>query len=604
MSETYQDRTEENNLIELAAKGDSEAVREIVERHQAMVYGTCLRILGNQADAEDAAQATFILFLKKCRKLKRETLLGGWLYRTAGLVSREFIRNSARRTRREEQAYVMKESNDQETTQVWNELKPALDEALMALPAKHRDVVVLRYLEGKTNDEAATNLGMTASAVSTCLARALDKLRGHFQRRGIVVGTVLLSAALAKNASAASVPASIGSSVMAAAESGTAATALSANVTLMVQGALTNMAWIKTKVIALISFLVTSAALLGIYGLQLSSVQIDALDFTEQQTTKVNAIMAAHRAEYLAIEKAHMTRLRDEKNLVHYEIAAFPEELKKLQEKFWCEFDEVCDDRQKRVARRYMVLENLFPFGERSVNIEISYDGSRYSVQQRITEWQNVGQQSQESPQLDACWKRFWGDREDATANILESVFRVSGGGIFMDPEALTFEGDQPILTSDFVDTLNLGPEELVRVNQILGQLRQEYLDVEKKAIGKGKITEDPDGTKHFVIPPFHSERKALDKKLWAELGKVLDARQLRLVQQSNGLRARDSKLFDWGNATYSLAIREFEVGSSASNLGYRYDISGVRNAGWRGAGNFSTSKKQLPYNYRRLLSE
>ncbi len=37
----------------MAAKGDSEAVREIVERHQAMVYGTCLRILGNQADAED-----------------------------------------------------------------------------------------------------------------------------------------------------------------------------------------------------------------------------------------------------------------------------------------------------------------------------------------------------------------------------------------------------------------------------------------------------------------------------------------------------------------------------------------------------------------------
>lgn len=605
MTETSQARTEENKLIELAAKGDSEAVRQIVERHQAMVYGTCLRILGNQADAEDAAQATFILFLKKCRTLKRDTILGGWLYRTAGFVSREFIRNSARRTSREEQAHIMNESNDQETTQVWNELKPALDEALMALPAKHRDVVVLRYLEGKTNEEAATTLGMTASAVSTCLARALDKLRGHFQRRGIVVGTVVLSAALAKNASAASVPASIGSSVMAAAASGTVATALSANVALMVQGALTSMAWIKTKTIALIGVLLTSAALLGIYGLQLSSVQIDALDFTEQQTTKVNIIMAAYRSEYLTIEKAHMTSLRDEQNLVHYEIAAFPDELKKLKEKFWREFDEVCDDRQKRVARRYLVLKNLFPFGERLVSIEISYDGSRYLVQQRIPEWQNDVEESQESAQLDPRWKRFWGDREDATENVLASVLRVNRGGILMDPEALAFEGNQPVLSADFADTLGLGPEELVRVNQILREMRQQYLAVEKKQLGKIKVTEDPDGTQHLVVPPFHSEREVLDKKLWKELGTVLDARQLRLAKQSKGLRCVDSNLFDWGNATYTITIRKLAVGNDGTESDYRYGINGDINGGWRGPnGNFSKAEKQLPDKYRRLLPE
>ena len=88
-------------LTRWAAQGDTEAVREIVETHKAMVYGTCYRILGNAADAEDATQATFIVFLKKCAQLKRGTVLGGWLYRTAGLVSREATRSAGRRKHRE-----------------------------------------------------------------------------------------------------------------------------------------------------------------------------------------------------------------------------------------------------------------------------------------------------------------------------------------------------------------------------------------------------------------------------------------------------------------------------------------------------------------------
>ncbi len=57
-----------------------------------MVYNTCLRILGNSADAEDAAQATFVVFLKKAKHLKHGTKLAGWLYRTAKFVSREHLR--------------------------------------------------------------------------------------------------------------------------------------------------------------------------------------------------------------------------------------------------------------------------------------------------------------------------------------------------------------------------------------------------------------------------------------------------------------------------------------------------------------------------------
>jgi RNA polymerase sigma factor (sigma-70 family) len=610
MSEKSQNGTEDRRLIELAAKGDSEAVREVVDRHQGMVYGTCLRILGNETDAEDAAQATFILFLKKCRKLKRDTVLSGWLYRTAGFVSREHIRMAARRKRREEKAGIMNELENQEDRQAWSELKPELDAALMALPRKHREVVVLRYLEGKSNDEAAATLGMTPSAVSTRHGRALEKLRGYFQRRGIVLGTVALSAVLAKSASAASVPASLGASVMSAAAGGAAAAAVSSNIALMVNGALAKMTWMKAKVAAWVGMLATSGALLGLYGLQLSSEQVDALDFTEEQTAEANAVMAAHRSKYLAVEKQHLKVLRDEQNLVRIEIEPFPEELKELKESFWRDFDEICDDRQERVARRHLVLENLFPYGELPARVEISFDGSRFTARETVT-FDASGEEIESertAPSLGHRWQRFWGDREDSSGDFMKLVFGLVDGGEvkLAGDEALTFEGDQPVISRDFIETLNLRSDEVARVNRILQDLRKEYLAEEEKHIGRVTVTTDPDGTKHLVVPPFRRERKALDSKLWSELGDVLDARQLRLAKQTRGLRAADSNLFDWGHATYTITIRKEVPGDDPDQDGYRYSINVRYEDGLRGAGGgFGVAgAKQLPDRYRRLLAK
>lgn len=605
MSATYQAPPEDKDLIELAAKGDSEAVREIVERHQAMVYGTCLRILGNEADAADAAQATFILFLKKSRKLKRDTVLGGWLYRTAGFVSRDFIRKSNRRKHREEKAEIMNESNEQETTQVWDELKPELDEALMTLSGRHRDVVVLRYLEGKSNDEAATTLGMTPSAVSTCLARALDKLRGHFQRRGIVVGTVVLSAALAKNASAATVPASVGSSVIAASASGALASAVTANVTLMVDGALSSMTWIKTKVIALVGVLSTSCALLSIYGLQLTSQQIDALNFTKAQTTQANAIMADYRSQYLDIEKAHTTSIREEKNFVQYEIAPFPEELEKLKERFWIEFDVLCDERQKRVARRHLALDHLFPFGENHVTLEVAYDGKVYTT--RVDQKTSTGAFGSrgESEDFDQRYNRFWGDRKDVSPSIMPGSQSWSrSGGLLVHTEVLTFEGNQPTLSEELLDVLDLKPGQLVKVNRILRELRQEYLAVEAEKLAHVKPTVNDDDTIHRVVPHFRSEREALDKKLHAELGKVLDKRQFRILAETKIMNSSESILFDWGILDYDISIQKRAVWDDAERYGYEYHFDIRSSHGMGGGGKTSETEKELPEKYRRLLPE
>jgi len=234
-------RNEDAGLIESAAAGDAEAFRKIVEEHQAMVYRTCLRILNNETEAKEATQATFIVCHRKCRNLKPGTVLGGWLYKAASLVSREYLRSTVRRRGREAEAGAINELIENEGAEVWAAMKPELDRALSALPAKYRDVIVLRYFEEKSNQETAEALGLSSSAVSTRLSRALEHLRVSFQRLGIATSTAALSAVLAGKVSAASVPMDLAAVVLRVAGPGAMASATSASVASMAKGALTQM---------------------------------------------------------------------------------------------------------------------------------------------------------------------------------------------------------------------------------------------------------------------------------------------------------------------------------------------------------------------------
>lgn len=231
----------DEQLLDASAKGDTAAITKIVEQHQAMVYRTCLRVLRNEADAQDAAQATFIIFHQKCGKLKSDIVLGGWLYRTAELVCREFIRSASRRKRREEETVIMNETNVSNDEETWHTLQPQLDSALTALLPKYRDVIVLRYLEGKTTSETAALMRTSDSVVTTRLARAVEHLRTWFQRRGVGLTAGVLSALLVENASAGTVPSSLLPSILSATATGagmTVTAAGSAKTSLMVKGGL------------------------------------------------------------------------------------------------------------------------------------------------------------------------------------------------------------------------------------------------------------------------------------------------------------------------------------------------------------------------------
>jgi RNA polymerase sigma factor (sigma-70 family) len=180
-----------------ATCGDEDAFRELTQRHGPTVYCSCLRILNDQASAEDATQAVFMFLAQKAKGLTGHASLGGWLYKTAVLAAREMRRNVTVRRQHEARARAIMERIENENSRAeqeakWNSIRPQLDEFLAALPEPQRDALVLRYFEKKSEAEIAEALGCPVKTASSRIARALAKLRDNFRKCGISITAAML----------------------------------------------------------------------------------------------------------------------------------------------------------------------------------------------------------------------------------------------------------------------------------------------------------------------------------------------------------------------------------------------------------------------------
>lgn len=184
---------------------DNDAFTSLVHRHLPLVYGTALRRVGRDTHlAEDVAQKVFLALARKAPSLRGHITLSGWLYVSTHAASAEVVRNEQRRKTRETAAHTMQTIlSEEKSAPDWDQLRPALEELICALPPDDREAVVLRFFQKNTFAEIGHALRVTEEAARKRVDRSLDKLRSALSRRGITSTSTALGLALAESSVAA-----------------------------------------------------------------------------------------------------------------------------------------------------------------------------------------------------------------------------------------------------------------------------------------------------------------------------------------------------------------------------------------------------------------
>ncbi|TMQ34223.1 MAG: sigma-70 family RNA polymerase sigma factor [Planctomycetota bacterium] len=255
-------------LERFSVRHEEAAFAVLLRRHGPMVLGVSRRVLQQLHDAEDVFQATFLLLACKAGSIRKRASVSSWLHGVAYRLAVKARAQILRRRHHERQAAAMR-SDQAGFEAAWRELQAILDESLQKLSEKYRTALVLCYLEGKTQEEAARLLGCPLGTVRSRLAQGRKLLRERLTRRGVALSAGALGTLVAADGLSAAMPAALQESALKAglafAAGKPAAALVSTSVAHLVKGGLHLMT--ATQIKFLTAFLigtgfVTTAAVL------------------------------------------------------------------------------------------------------------------------------------------------------------------------------------------------------------------------------------------------------------------------------------------------------------------------------------------------------
>lgn len=197
--------TDQQLLEQFVTRREQTAFASLVRRHGPMVLGVCRRVLDHDQDAEDAFQATFLILARKAGSIRKHESLNSWLHGVAYHVAERLRAKEARRSAHERKA-ASRPPVDPVAGVAWREIRCLLDSEMERLPEQYRAPLVLCYLQGKTQDEAARQLKWSLSTLRRRLDRARRLLACRLKRRGLALSAALAAPVLIESTATAGVP--------------------------------------------------------------------------------------------------------------------------------------------------------------------------------------------------------------------------------------------------------------------------------------------------------------------------------------------------------------------------------------------------------------
>lgn len=198
------------DLLRAFTNGDANGFARLRDRYLSMVYAAAVRQTLDAHQAEDVAQAVFLLLARRAETLaQRETTVAGWLLLTTRHVARNVRRAELRIKQREQKAAAMRQESIPPAMEP-KQLSTVIDRAMAELKDTDRDVLAERYFRERSVAQVATAMHINESAAGKRIARALDRLRKALGKLGITTTDAALALSLPIAVAPAQAPATVG----------------------------------------------------------------------------------------------------------------------------------------------------------------------------------------------------------------------------------------------------------------------------------------------------------------------------------------------------------------------------------------------------------